>query len=94
MGYTQAQALARLDYVKLEHQLAAHLQHNHYPPVPLSMVETCVRAIEAYNGGDWEAEITLPEGVTFRGFDTAPCTMIITQHHLDAWLDDDHCDEY
>ena len=94
MGYTQAQALAQLDNVKLENQIALHLQSNHYPPVPTSMIEPCILAIESYNDGDWEAEIPLPEGITFRGLNTAPCTCIITQHHLDAWLDDDACADY
>ncbi len=30
----------------LETQLAYHLQGNHYPPVPLSMVQPCIDAIE------------------------------------------------
>ena len=90
MGNQLAQDLSQGVFnIDLENQIAMHLQHNHYPPVPTSMVEPCILAIESYNDGDWEAEIPLPDGVTYRGFDTAPCTVIITQHHLDAWLDDD-----
>jgi len=70
----------------LETQLAYHLQGNHYPPVPLSMVQPCIDAIDAYYDEDYGREIALPEGVLWRGQVTAPADAIIDQHHLSAWL--------
>jgi hypothetical protein len=72
----------------LETQLAYHLQGNHYPPVPLSMVEPCIEAIDAYYDEDYRREIALPEGVFWRGQVTAPADAIIEQHHLQFWLPD------
>jgi hypothetical protein len=70
----------------LEQGIAYHLQGNHYPPVPLSMVQPCIEAIDAYYDEDYRREIALPEGVSWRGQVTAPASAIIEQHHLDAWL--------
>jgi hypothetical protein len=70
----------------LEQGIAYHLQGNHYPPVPLSMVQPCIEAIDAYYDEDYRREIALPEGVLWRGQVTAPASAIIEQHHLDAWL--------
>lgn len=64
-----------------------HLQHNHYPPVPPIMVPTCWAAITAAADGDWEAEISLPDGVTYRGSATAPAAAIVEQHHLLDFVD-------
>lgn len=65
-----------------------HLQHNHYPPVPLSMVPVCEQAIDYANAGMWNKEIPMPEGITYKDRDTAPTYAIIEQHHLDFWLED------
>ena len=70
----------------LETQLAYHLQGNHYPPVPLSMVQPCIDAIDAYYEEDYRREIDLPQGVLWRGQVTAPADAIIEQHHLSFWL--------
>ncbi len=65
-----------------------HLQHNHYPPVPSSMVPVCEAAIDNANADDWDAAVELPEGVTYKGSTTAPTWAIVEQHHLTAWIDD------
>ena len=70
----------------LETQLAYHLQGNHYPPVPLSMVQPCIEAIDAYYDEDYERFIAMPEGITYKGRTTAPAWAIIEQHHLSFWL--------
>ena len=68
----------------LEH----HLQFNHYPPVPLSMVPVCEQAIaEANDNGDPYMQIDLPEGITYKGATAAPAYAIIGQHHLDAFIE-------
>ena len=51
--------------------VAFHLQNNHYPPIPLNMVDTCLRAIEYANEGDFNTIITLPEGTLYKGANTA-----------------------
>jgi len=92
MGYNTAIGIAESD-VTFEQQLAWHLQGNHYPPVPLSMVQPCIEAINAYWNDDFDAQIEMPEGVFYKGNTTAPAWAIIEQHHLNAWCEWDECDE-
>jgi hypothetical protein len=70
----------------LETQIGIHLSSNHYPPVPRSMVQPCIDAIDAYYEEDYNKLIKLPEPITWRGKDSAPAYAIIEGHHLDAWL--------
>lgn len=70
----------------LETAIGYHLQGNHYPPVPLSMVEPCIDAIDAYWNEDYNKLIEMPQGVFYRGSNFAPASAIAEQHHLDAWL--------
>ena len=71
----------------LETQIAYHLQGNHYPPVPLSMVQPCIDAIDAYyEDNKSEKLIKMPEGVSYKGKTHAPAWAIIEQHHLQFWL--------
>jgi hypothetical protein len=84
MGYTTAQELASI--LDLEGSIAMHLTANHYPPVPKSMVKPCIDAIDAYHDEDYQREIELPEGITWRDKTTAPASAIVDAHHLDAWL--------
>jgi hypothetical protein len=86
MGSMYAQGLAESG-LPLETALHVHLQHNHYPPVPAFMIEPCVAAIDAYNDEDYDREITLPDGVSYKGEPTAPASAIVEQHHLDAFID-------
>jgi len=85
MGRILAQEISDFD-IALERQLAIHLQNNHYPPVPVSMVPACIAAIDAGWADEWDLEIELPEGVTWRGKTSAPASDIIEAHHLDEWL--------
>ena len=84
MGYTTAVSLS--EELDLEVALGYHLQGNHYPPVPLTMVQPCIDAIDAIHAGDGNTEIELPEGVLYKNKTTAPAHAIAEQHHLDAWL--------
>ena len=70
----------------LEKSILIHLRSNHYPPAPKSMVQPCIEAIDAYHDEDYNREIPMPEGITYKGMNTAPAHAIIEQHHLDAWL--------
>lgn len=84
MGYNTAVDLS--NELDLEVALGYHLQGNHYPPVPLSMVQPCIDAIDAYYEEDYNRLIEMPEGVFYRGMDHAPAHAIVEQHHLGAWL--------
>lgn len=72
--------------ITLEQQIGMHLRGNHYPPVPLSMVQPCIDAIDAYHDEDYQREIELPEGITWRDKTSAPASAIVDAHHLSAWL--------
>ena len=89
MGSNFANDLANMEALTLDEAVAIHLQGNHYPPVPLIMVEPCVQAIYAVN--DWRSDesIELPKGVLYKGETTAPAWAIVEQHHLDAWVQND-----
>jgi hypothetical protein len=85
MGSVTAIGLAD-SVLDLETQLAYHLQGNHYPPVPLSMVQPCIDAIDAAYDEDFDREIEMPEGVFYKGKITAPAWAIVEQHHLDWFI--------
>lgn len=91
MGYNTALDLS--NELDLEVALGYHLQGNHYPPVPLSMVQPCIEAIDAYYEDDYNKLIEMPEGVSYKGNTHAPAWAIIEQHHLDAWLPQEDYDE-
>lgn len=84
MGLNTALDLA--ESFDLEQSIGYHLQGNHYPPVPLSMVQPCINAIDAFYDEDYDRMIVLPEGVLWKGRDQAPASAIVEAHHLDAWL--------
>jgi len=84
MGSTQAIEYANMD---LDQGLAIHLTSNHYPPVPVSMIDACKAAINAYWEEDYDRRVELPDGVLWRGEKTAPARAIVDAHHLDAWVD-------
>lgn len=74
--------------VTLRAQLDWHLGYNHYPPAPASMVEPCVKAIEAVMAGNPDLEIELPSGATWRGLRSCSAMSIVEGFHLETWCDD------
>jgi hypothetical protein len=95
MGLNFATELSTTDTMPLEQQINIHLQYNFYPPIPSSMVQPCIDAINAYWNEDIYAEIEMPLGVSYRGSNYAPAHAIVEQHRLDPWLDtDDYYEEY
>jgi hypothetical protein len=90
MGSNFAHELAdgTLGTITLADQIAIHLRSNHYPPVPLSMVQPCIEAIDAYWSGEHLQQIDLPEGINWRGNNTAPAWALIEGHHLEAWVNE------
>lgn len=96
MGKLTEMMIANTD-LPLSTKIAWHLQGNHYPPIPLIMVEPCVEAIELARLGYYTAEVKLPLGeskdgvpfqITWHGQDTAPVSAIIEAHHLDGFIQD------
>ena len=85
MGSLQASEMAALN--DLDTALTWHLRSNHYPPVPLTMLEPCKQAIDAYWEDDLDRQIDL-NGSYYRGEPFAPAREIIIAHHLDAWCAD------
>jgi hypothetical protein len=82
MGSLQATEIANA--LPIEQALEWHLRSNHFPPVPSSMVQACVEAIDAYWEDDLDRLIDL-NGSLYRGEIHAPAREIIISHHLDAW---------
>jgi hypothetical protein len=96
MGLNFATELSAMDTMPIEAQINMHLQYNFYPPIPSSMVQPCIDAINAYWNEDIYAEIEMPQGVSYRGSNYAPAHAIVEQHRLDPWLDteDYECYDY
>lgn len=81
MGSLQASEFAQL--ADLDTALRWHLQHNHYPPVPLSMLSACKVAISAIQDGEPSEKVQLPNGVY------ALAIEIVRAYHLDPFINDD-----
>ena len=81
----------------LETQLAYHLQGNHYPPIPNSMIPACIEAINAAYEEDYERQINLPcHGVdrngepfqiTWKGKTYTTASALIDHAHLHWFID-------
>jgi hypothetical protein len=74
----------------LDTVLVWHLQSNHYPPVPLSMIPACKAAIVAMQADSPNKSIPLPRGVSWRGKRFAPACEIVSAHHLDGFIREDN----
>ena len=85
MGSLQAVEMAEM--LSMEDAIAWHLQGNHYPPVPVSMVPACIEAIRNALAGDWWKPVELPNPVKYKGSKFAPTSAILEQHHLSPWLE-------
>jgi hypothetical protein len=88
MGNLQAEAIIEAG-VPLDTQIEFHLRANHYPPISNTMVPVCLEAIEWANMGEWHKNLSLPEGVGYKGLTIAPVHAIIEQHHLEPWIDEE-----
>jgi hypothetical protein len=85
MGSMQAMEMAA--HAPREVALRWHLESNHYPPVPLSMLPVCERAIQLAFEEEWHEQLDLPDDVTYRGFGRAPVAAIVESHHLQPFVD-------
>ena len=93
MGLNFATELSTMDTMPIEAQINTHLQYNFYPPVPSSMVQPCIEAIDAYLEEDFDRQIEMPQGVSYRGSDYAPAHAIVEQHRLGPWCEPIDWDE-
>jgi hypothetical protein len=90
MGRLHAEELASGDFVPtIEQQIAIHFSSNCYPPVPHIMIDVAIEAINHYNAGWFNELISLPDGVTYQGRDSARAYKIIENFRLDAWIDNE-----
>jgi len=109
MGHLRAQEAATVmaDMAGLDAALNYHLTANHYPPVPVAMIEVAKAAIElavlAYDRDDpslMNEPVSLPDGITTQtGDNTTPVHEVIRGLHLEAFCeaaitgDDDYEEE-
>jgi hypothetical protein len=73
--------------IELRQALAWHLQSNHYPAVPLNMVDPCVVAIRWVTEGEHDSNVSLPDGILWRGQPVAPAWAIVDAYHLESFID-------
>jgi len=75
----------------LETQLLYHLKGNHYPSVPAEMVKPCIEAIDAYYDEDYSRMIEMPMvddfQILYKGMTHAPASAIVSQHHLEWFIE-------
>ena len=85
MGSNFANDLANTTGITLEQQLAIHFSTNCYPPIPVQMVGVAVEAINACRDEQYDLEIELPHGVTFRNSTTITAINAVEGLRLDGW---------
>lgn len=84
MGRLSTEAM--LEMVEKRQALAWHLSSNHYPPIHSVMMEPCLTAIANADAGEWDAIISLPDGVSWRGQTECPTHALVEWAHLEAFL--------
>lgn len=93
MGHMSLEEM-RKEIADMTAVLTWHLTSNHYPPVPVNMVDPCLVAIGACNEGEPDFEVELPDGITWRGKTAAPAWAIVEGHHLEYFLDSEDDIDY
>lgn len=95
MGALGAQAISEAvdeGLISLRRALSWHLNSNHYPALPDVLVGVCEEAVIIATAAQWDTElwdteIDLPEGLSFRGSETATVSEIVDTCHLDGFID-------
>ena len=83
MGYMNALIMAkRTDMMA---GLEWHLTGNHYPPVPLSMLEPAKKAIELCREDDFDGLVETPYPHRKYGY-KVPAGAIVKSLHLEPWI--------
>lgn len=94
MGSLQASEMASIGGVNAI-TMGWHLQSNHFPPHPSTMIPVALAAVEHANNDEWDALVDLPEGVEHRVFGTqVPVHEIVSALHLDGFLDQGGDDDF
>ncbi len=86
MGYGTARDLRQ--YLDQDSLLEWHLKGNVYPPLPLSLVPACKRAIELVNDEDYDTRVAII-GIRHRKYgNIVPALEVVRDLHLEAFLDE------
>ena len=88
MGRGFATDIVNMNGISMRAGVEIHLTSNFYPPVPVSMAQPCIEAIDACWDNDNDRSIPLPDGVFWRGQNTAPAHAIVEQHRLYPWIEE------
>ena len=83
MGRLSAEGMMEAGYelcISRRQQLLWHLSNNHYPPVHSSFVETAEEALRLADEGEWDAQVTMPNGLV------RTAAFVIEGLHLDCFL--------
>ena len=75
------------DALRLEQAVAYHLRGPYYPPLPYSLVQVAIEVIMLANEGNFDEEVYLPDGVTYRGGNLVPARVAVEAWHLNAFID-------
>ena len=87
MGINFATDLASGNFEQsLDRQISIHFSSNCYPPVPQFMVQVAIDAIQAVNDEDFDRQIDLPAGVSFRDSKTVKAYEAVDALYLNAWV--------
>lgn len=86
MGYGFIAGFQELD-VPLRDIVSMHFSSNCYPPIPQIMVDCAVEAIELCNSGEYYEDVTLPDGVSYRGKNVVSAATLVEQHRLEAFVE-------
>jgi len=87
MGSNFANDLASGEFVtSLEQQISIHFSSNCYPPIPQFMVSVAIEAINACNDEQYDLEIELPAGVSFRNSTTVTAINAVDNLRLESWF--------
>lgn len=74
--------------VRLDGALVWHLRQNHYPPLPLTLVEPAKRAISKANRGEMEKCVSLGPNIACRLHGRlCPVWHMVEVLHLDSFVD-------
>jgi hypothetical protein len=86
MGRTYAEGLIELGATR-RMALAAHLQGNHFPPVPTVWVETCETVIDGIADGSltYDSAVPCPPGFAVSEMTAG---RIAEGLHLEPWIED------
>ena len=97
MGRQYAEGIAATD-IPLKQQIKWHLTGNFYPRQDIRLADVAVKSINIFNDnkldileGDYsslEQELSLAEGIEFRGKKTITPSECIEVLRLDTWLED------